>query len=75
MEKTANVSPKLLLVCFLGTLLSGFGMSEVFVKTNLMPVQWQFANYGWFMVVFGYLLMIPFIVSRFKKIQVTNDIE
>lgn len=75
MEKTAGVSLKSLLVCYLGTLLAGFGMAEVFAKTNLMPAQWQFENYGWFMVVVGYLLMIPFVVSRFKKIQVTNNKE
>jgi len=71
-KQAVKLPPKLLLASFVGTILAGFGLAEVFAKTNLTPPQWQFENYGWFMIIVGCLLTVPHSISLFKKARTTD---
>lgn len=49
-----------------GTTVAGLGIAEVFANTNLVPAQFQFENYGWLMIIGGFLLNIPHVHGLIK---------
>ncbi len=69
MSTKVKIPMRLLLPHFVGMFLAGLGLAEVFAKTNFVPAQFQFENYGWFMIVIGYLLSAPVAIFLISAIR------
>jgi hypothetical protein len=67
-----NISLTSTLLCLAGALIASFGMSEEFGKSNFMPPQLQFKYYTWLMIIIGYLLMFPRVISIIKNARATG---
>ncbi|MEJ1959961.1 MAG: hypothetical protein WDM70_11505 [Nitrosomonadales bacterium] len=57
------------LLGFVGCGLLGVGFADSFFDTHIVPVNWQFDNYGYFMMVMGGLFTIPFHIQYAKLIR------
>lgn len=55
-----------------GSILAGAGLAETYANTNLVPIQWQFENYGWHMVAIGFLLGLPHLLGLLKHAKSSN---
>lgn len=58
---------KLLLLDLVGCVLLGVGLFEKFSGPQLIPEANRFPHYEIYLIVFGFLLTIPFVVSVIKN--------
>lgn len=68
---------KLVVLDFIGTVLIGVGLAEMFADIGLVPRTMQFPNYDWLMIIFGVILATPYCVHivklAIKKSNETNS--
>jgi hypothetical protein len=59
--------PTLIVLEILGTVLLFLGLLEIYGKIDIVPSTWQFQDYGWYMVVAGFLLGIPHLLATIRN--------
>lgn len=64
---TFKLNPLYLLLEVVGSVLLAFGAADGFAHANLVPAQFRFANYAWYMMGVGLLLGLPFVFDVIKQ--------
>lgn len=77
-NEKANWKPSIGVVIFdvVGAILAGLGLAEHFAGTDFVPKALQFENYDIAMIVVGFLMMTPLVVSRIqhaRKYELKNE--
>jgi hypothetical protein len=68
LEQTKHRPPPILIVLeLLGTVLLFLGLLEIYGKIDIVPAAWRFQDYGWYLVVAGFLLGIPHLIATIRN--------
>ncbi|NVK23212.1 MAG: hypothetical protein HWD86_11900 [Kangiellaceae bacterium] len=66
-QKPIKKNYKLLALDAIGSLTMALGAAEHFEYLSIIPEKWKFEHYAFYLIGFGFLLTLPYIIDVYKQ--------